>query len=174
MPIQQAVLSWVKRKNYPKGERFLKLNYPIINSTNFDMLTGSALKLLIYIASQYNGNNNGDLSAAYSGLSQRGWKSSTTLADAIDCLVHYGFIVKTRQGGKNKCNLFAVTWYEINPCHGKLDVSCTTKASHKWKDEVEKWIPKRRAKMSLKISLPTPIIKHTYPDNQTSQVLGSQ
>ena len=131
-----------KKQRYPKGERFLKLTYPIINSNNWGMLTGSAVKLLIEIAGQYNSNNNGDLSAVYSKLSERGWNSKQTLANAIDCLLHYGFITKTRQGGKNRCNLYALTWYGIDLCKGKLDVSHNPNASHKWQKEVEKWKPK--------------------------------
>ena len=90
------------------------------------------MKLLIDVAKQYNGSNNGDLHAAWSILSGQGWHSKGTLSRAIKELIDKGFIELTRQGGKNRCSLYAVTWRSIDECKGKLDVRETRVASNLW------------------------------------------
>ena len=78
---------------------FLRLPRPVYNSPNFIMLSSSAVKLLIDIAIQYNGANNGDLQASLNPMRARGWVSSSTLNRARQELLHYGFVELTRQGG---------------------------------------------------------------------------
>jgi len=95
----------------------------------------SAYKLLIDLFEQYNGNNNGDLSCAFSVFKFKGWRSKMTLTKAKKELIEQGFIEKTRQGLRSPpiCDLFAVTWLEIHDCQGKLDVSATHVASGLWR-----------------------------------------
>lgn len=90
------------------------------------------MKLLVDAAKQYNGSNNGDLHAAWSILSGQGWRSKGTLSRAIKELIDKGFIELTRQGGKNRCSLYAITWKPIDECKGKLDVKETRVASNLW------------------------------------------
>jgi hypothetical protein len=52
-----------------------------------------------------------------------------------ECRLAHGFIEQTRQGGKNQCSLYAVTWLAIDECNGKLDVNPTRAASNLWKPE---------------------------------------
>ena len=42
-----------------------------------------------------------------------GWKSKSTLANALSELIDSGFIKQTRKGGRNKCSLYAVSWLPI-------------------------------------------------------------
>lgn len=63
----------------------------------------------------------------------RRWKSKDTLYKARDELVEKGLIEQTRQGGKHRCNLYAITWESIDDCKGKLDVAATRVASGAWK-----------------------------------------
>lgn len=88
-------------------------------------LSASAVKLLLDVARQFNGRNNGDLCAALTILRPFGWKSSDTLHWAIKELCHYGLLVKTRQGGLHATSLFALSWLPIDECGGKLDYSPT-------------------------------------------------
>ncbi|SVB86360.1 uncharacterized protein METZ01_LOCUS239214, partial [marine metagenome] len=37
------------------------------------------------------------------------------------------------QGGLNKCSLFALTWFQIDECKGKLDIKSTATAPHHWR-----------------------------------------
>ena len=66
-------------------------------------------------------------------MSKKGWKSRDTLDRSLLELMESGFIRKTRQGGRRKCNLFAVTWLAINECGGKLDVAATRVAPNTWR-----------------------------------------
>lgn len=104
---------------------FMKLPRPVYNSDNFRKLSPSGLKLLIDIAIQYNGRNNGDLQASLEPMRHRGWVSSSTLNRAKRELEYYGFIELTRQGGLGYCSLYAVTWEAIDDCGGKTHVRPT-------------------------------------------------
>lgn len=89
--------------------------------------------LLVDLAMQLNGNNNGNLTAAPKTLAPYGWNSRGTLADALAELVREGFLELTRQGGRNRCSLFAVTWLGID--EGPHDARPNPVASHLWKPE---------------------------------------
>jgi hypothetical protein len=79
--------------------------------------------LLIDLFAQYRGDNNGDLYAAWKLMKPRGWRSEETLAKAKRELLDYGLIVETRKGARpNKASLYAVTWCDLDPCGGKLEV----------------------------------------------------
>lgn len=122
-----------RTKGRRKFKRVLLLPHYMITGDEFHKLSSSAIKLLIDIAVQYNGFNNGDLTTAWGIMEKNGWKSKGTLFKAIHELEETEFIVRTRQGGKNKCNLFAITWQSIDDCKGKLDVNPTRVASNAWK-----------------------------------------
>ncbi len=64
-----------------------------------------------------------------------GWSSQGSIHGALVELIGNGFIEQTRQGGKNQCSLYAVTWLAIDDCKGKLDVNPTRVASNLWKPE---------------------------------------
>lgn len=98
----------------------------LLESPEYAELTFPETKLLLDMAAQFNGHtNNGDLHCAWSLMKRRGWKSQDTLWRALSGLLDKGFIVRTRQGGRHRCNLFAVTWREIHACKEKLDVKPT-------------------------------------------------
>jgi hypothetical protein len=78
-------------------------------------------------------NNNGDLCLTWSVMRDRGWRSKQTLERARDELLEEGFLEQTRQGGRYWPSLYAITWWAIDECGGKLDVPPTHKASAKWK-----------------------------------------
>jgi hypothetical protein len=88
----------------------------------FRTLSGSGVKLLLDIGSQYNGKNNGDLSAAWRVMHPKGWKSEATLNRAKQELLAAGFIAETRKGRlPNLCSLYGITWQPLNP-DKKLDI----------------------------------------------------
>jgi hypothetical protein len=95
--------------------RFLALPHAVIQSDAFESLSGNSIKLLVQIASQYKGRNNGQLTASFGVLKEKGWKSKTTLARCIQELIDAGFIVKTRQGSYPKTlSLYAITWQVLD------------------------------------------------------------
>lgn len=63
-------------------------------------LTSSPIARALYfdLRRQFNGHNNGDISAADGILGQYGWPH-TTIHKALKALIKHGLIVKTRQGG---------------------------------------------------------------------------
>lgn len=125
-------------KPLPNGRaakvQFLKLPRPVYNSENFKKLTTKAIKLLIDIAIQYNGYNNGDLHASFELMKKRGWSSSATLNVAKRELEYYGFIELTRQGCLGRCSLYAVAWESIDECNGKIDCLPTKTASMSFRE----------------------------------------
>lgn len=78
--------------------------------------------MILEFGSQYRGYNNGDLEATWKRLSKTGWKSKDTIHKALIELECFGIIIKTRQGGLNKCSLYALTFLPING-NAKLDYS---------------------------------------------------
>ena len=99
------------------------------------VLSHMSAHLLDNLFAQYNGSNNGDLSAAPAITELYGWSSQGSVQKALTELLAKGFIELTRQGGKNKCSLYAVTWLAIDDCGGKLAGLPTRVASNLWKPE---------------------------------------
>lgn len=100
---------------------FLALPRSLLDSPEYAALSAYAVKLLCDLGAQLRGHNNGDLCAAWSLMRARGWKSRDTLDRAKLELEEAGVIVRTRQGGKHKPTLYALTFKGIDECEGKLD-----------------------------------------------------
>lgn len=122
-----------RTKNRKTRKSFLSLYHDMLDSDEYKNLSSSAVKLIVDLAAQYRGKNNGDLTTTWKIMERRGWRSKDTLYTAIYEAEQAGFIQRTRQGGRNKCNLFAITWQAIDECGGKLDVKSTYKAPNTWK-----------------------------------------
>ena len=113
---------------------FLHLHRPLLNSEDFISLKRNSIKLLIDIALQYNGYNNGDLCATLSVMKKRGWNSNQQLTKATKELLEKNLIVLTKQGGLHMGpNLCAISWQPIDECRGKLDVRSTTLPPRRFK-----------------------------------------
>lgn len=125
-----------KVKGRGRAHSYLGIPHYILRSPEFGRLDGWATKLLIELASKYNGSNNGNLEAVFKQLEKkgRGWRSPGTLNKALKELVGQGWLVCTRHGGKNRCSLYGVTWWAIDECEGvALEVKAETSASHAWR-----------------------------------------
>jgi hypothetical protein len=112
---------------------FVKLPHNVTAHEKFIGLSHKAKSLLLDFLAQYRGNNNGDFSCTWSLMEKRGWSGRSQLRAAQDELEETGFIVRTRQGGRHKCNLFAVSFYAIDDCGGKLDMPATRVPPGDWK-----------------------------------------
>lgn len=124
----------LKHKGRSDSGGFFGIPHNVLRSPNYPSLSAHSVKLLVDMGGQYRGANNGDLSAAWRILHPLGWKSRDTLTRALAELLHFGFIEKTRQGGLNRCSLYALTWKPIDECGGKLDVPATRVPSGLWKE----------------------------------------
>lgn len=105
------------------GGTFNAFPHRVLASAKLAELSPQATKLLIDLFSQYRGNNNGDLCAAMTLMKPRGWNSKSSLDNALKELLDTGFVILTRQGGRNKPNLYAITFYAIDDCLDKQGFS---------------------------------------------------
>lgn len=122
---------------------FVALPHIVLESPEYLSLRSSAKALLVDLAFQYNGRNNGDLTAAFGYMKNRAWSSKQTIANALRELIAADLVVKTRQGKFQNphacCDLYALTWRPINECPGKnLEVSPTTTAPRKFSLEASR------------------------------------
>lgn len=96
-------------------EQFVGIVRSVFDSGAYSQLSPHACKLLLDVACQYRGDNNGDLTAAWSVMSKRGWRSRTTLWRCKQELVELGFLYVTRIGRMpNTCELLALTWFRLD------------------------------------------------------------
>lgn len=126
----------LRAKGRRESGKFISLPHACLIHKNFIALSGYAIKLLIDLYMNYNGFNNGDFCCTWSMMKERGWRSESTLNKALKELLYYGWIVCSRQGGRNKASLYAVTFQAIDECKGKLDCSETRTALGYWKVRV--------------------------------------
>ncbi len=106
------------------GGAFVTVPLSVLRSRAYIEAGAHARMLLFDLLEQYRGNNNGDLCAAWKFMKARGWRSEATLNKAKRELLERGLIVETRKGARpNKASLYAVTWYALDDCAGKLDMS---------------------------------------------------
>lgn len=111
---------------------FVAMPQLVLRSPQFNRLSGHAVKLLMGLLSQYRGNNNGDFAMAWTMMRDVGWVSRDTLNKARKELLDGGWIIVSRVGGRNRASLYAVTFFSVDYCGGKLDVQQTYSPSGVW------------------------------------------
>jgi hypothetical protein len=109
------------RTKHKQKASFAGIPRVVMECPDYINLNGSAVKLLIEMACQFKGGNNGDLCPAWTLMKVRGFCSKSTLSKAIQELLLTEIILLTRQGHfiRNKASLYALTWAPINECSGK-------------------------------------------------------
>ena len=123
-------------KGRRSGRSFLSLPHYVLDHPNYYTLSSRAIKLLIDIAAQYRGTNNGDLCCTFSVLKKRGWTSNDQIRKGLNELLERGWLIQTRQGHRPRvASLYALTWQPINECSGKLEVGATKTAPNTWRQE---------------------------------------
>lgn len=118
-----------------KGEKggYVALYHCVLRSQAYANLSAHAVKLLNDLLSQYYGSNNGDFNATYTTMQKRGWRSKGTLSRAIKELLETGFIEVSKQGGRHSCSLYAITFYAVDECKGKLEINATKTPKSLWR-----------------------------------------
>lgn len=143
---------------------FAMIPLSVLLSAEFHTIRGEAVRLLIAIAAQYRGMNNGNLCATLSVLKRYGFKSSDTVTRCLKALLDTGLIIRTRDGffdgGRSQCALYALAWQKIDSCPGKnLTVKPTLVPPRRFS-------PPAKNKVSIpKIMDATPIIDSTRTDS---------
>ena len=105
-----------KRKGSSRdGSRFVALPCLLLESPAYIGLSFSARALLVDMAYQYSGSNNGRLVICDKATRPRGWVSNATVYKAKQELLDAGFLCETRKGQKpNKASWFALTWHTLD------------------------------------------------------------
>ena len=126
-----------KAKNRRESGRFILIPHAVLTSSDYIGLSYKSKALLVDLVHQYNGKNNGDLTAALGTLKARGWKRSATLNDAVKELMKANLLIRTRDGKfqnpHSRCALYAMTWQQIDECEGKdLEIRPTSTPPRKF------------------------------------------
>ena len=97
--------------------RFALIPGEVIHSVNWSRASKPMRALMPDIAVQYNAHNCGDQCASISIMRPLGWTSPGTLKALLLEAQHFGFLVKTRQGGLGMGpTLYALGWKPIDAC----------------------------------------------------------
>ena len=108
----------MRKKKFEGYNNFAGVPRYVIDTPAFKSLRGNSVKLLVLLASQYKGNNNGDLIITHSFYKSH-FKSSQTMYAARDELEEKGFIATNAYGGMS-CggyktpSLYALTWLPVD------------------------------------------------------------
>lgn len=127
-----------KKKNWLSPERrepggFSALPHCLLASQVYIGLSAHAVKLLNDLLAQFKGFNNGDLCLAWTIMEKRGWKSRDTLNKARQELLDCELILISRHGDRKRATLYALTFFAIDECGGKLDIKATDRPVSRWR-----------------------------------------
>jgi DNA-binding PadR family transcriptional regulator len=124
------------RRGRGNQEHFARIPVSVLQSPAVMTLNHAAFKVLVILASQWRGGNNGTLALTESFARKYGLAGRDTLYRSLRDLEQRGLIVRTRQGMKSKrlFTLWALGWESITHRDGKpLDVP-EPKNNKRWLD----------------------------------------
>lgn len=98
---------------------FVALPVSVLDCPGYSALSHTARSLLLEVARQLKGDDNGRLLLSRAYLSARGWKSADVIQRAKGELIEGGFIFETVKGHRpNKASWYAVTWHKLGRISG--------------------------------------------------------
>lgn len=104
---------------FEPGEHFAAIPVDVMESEAFAALPDYAIPVLVALAAQYRGQNNGNLSLTCTQARQLGVHSSWKVRAGLQLVSMVGLVERTRQGkmshGRGVCALFALTWKPVDP-----------------------------------------------------------
>lgn len=116
---------WRVQGRAERKKRFALIPHEVIHSDNWAKASKPCRALVVDLASQYAGHNNGDLSASIKLMRPLGWTSPGTLHDLLHEAAYYGLLVQTRQGGLLAgASLYALGWKPIDACTDSKSHAC--------------------------------------------------
>jgi hypothetical protein len=111
---------------------YVAIPWRVMDSPAYQGLTVASKALLLELARQHSGSNNGRLHLAHSWLARRGWPSKSIVDKCRDELLARGLIVQTKQGGLFiGPTLYALAWHAISNYVG-LDIAAHQYAPGAW------------------------------------------
>lgn len=98
------------------GERFARIPASVMRSEAVKTLNHAHFRVMVILAGQYYGTNNGALACTPRYVEQFGLRGRDTVYRALRALVERGLVVPTRQGikQKNVFSLYALGWANID------------------------------------------------------------
>ncbi|MFZ4553665.1 MAG: hypothetical protein ACOYNQ_03835 [Burkholderiales bacterium] len=122
---------------------FIALPLTVLDSPGFRTLSNASIRVLLMVARQYNGSNNGRLLATPKQLAFYGCNSHDTIAKARRELVEHGLLFQTRQGGRpNRASWYALSWQNLDR-HPDYDPG-TAEAFVGQRRAYERYLPERK------------------------------
>jgi hypothetical protein len=101
------------------GQSFALIPWAVLDSPTYRTLSMHARALLLEMARQFVGNNNGSLLCSRKYMGERGWNSVDMLSKAKAELLAAGFLHETVKGQRpNKASWYAVTWLALDRLKG--------------------------------------------------------
>lgn len=98
---------------------FLIIPWSVVDSPAYQALSVHGRALLVEMARQMRGDNNGALLCSRAYMAPRGWTSSDMLTKAKRELLAAGFLHETVIGQRpNKASWYAVTWQGLDRLNG--------------------------------------------------------
>lgn len=109
--------SYAKKSRDPGG--FIAIPWVVLDSPAYLDLSPHAKALLLDIARQYTGSNNGALRCGRAYMAPRGWTSMDMLTKAKRELLEAGLLHETVKGCRpNKASWYAITWLGLDKLDG--------------------------------------------------------
>src|SRR5687768_4408656 len=122
---QKMGRQWKKHRNAAERREpggYAALPHCVLSSQSYISLSTHAVRLLCDLLAQFKGSNNGDLCMTWTLMEKRNWKSRDTLNKARRELLEKEFIIMSRAGDRKRPTLYALTFFAIDECGGKLDI----------------------------------------------------
>jgi hypothetical protein len=135
-----------RKRECRSRERFARIPVSVLESLAVRELNHAALRVLVILASQWCGNNNGTLAITESYARRFGLCGRDTLYRSLRELEAHGLIVRTRQGMKlkNHFSLWAISWEDITHRDGRPLDTPEPKNNRRWLEWKPESVPKDR------------------------------
>ncbi len=124
--------------------RFAKLPLTVLQEAAVNTLSHAAFRILILMAAQYNGGNNGALGITRSQAAVNGIGSDHTLYSALRALEERGLIEQTYPASRvpPRPTMYALTWVSVDDTSWSRS---TRIPAHTYRD----WQPPRKPKLRV-------------------------
>jgi hypothetical protein len=107
--------TWKTARDKRDGSTFVALPFVVIDSPGYRAASHTARSLLLDLARQFRGHNNGKLTACRKYLGPLGWRSNDVIVRARRELIDCRLIVETRKGARpNRAAWYALAWQKLD------------------------------------------------------------